>query len=371
MTMMFGLICVMLFLAYANGANDNFKGVATLFGSRTTDYRHALWWATGTTLLGSCAAALLSGRLVKAFSGKGLVPETLTHDPSFLFAVGLGAAITVMLATLTGWPISTTHALTGALVGAGLTAAGSVDLSRLGKSFFLPLGLSPLLSLVLAAGVYPLFRAARLRMGVERRMCLCVEGEEPQPVQLQPSGGAVLQSTGLRVIVGQMESCRERYQGRLVGIDAQSILDHLHFLSAGAVGFARGLNDAPKIVALLIAASGLGMSLAPSLLVVGVTMAIGGLLNARRVALTMSSGITRMNHGQGFTANLVTAFLVVVASRWGIPVSTTHVSCGSLFGLGLATRQGKRRTIQAILISWLITLPLAALFAALTYWLSQ
>ena len=117
MTMMFGLICVMLFLAYANGANDNFKGVATLFGSRTTDYRHALWWATWTTLLGSCAAALLSGRLVKVFSGKGLVPETLTHDPSFLFAVGLGAAITVMLATLTGWPISTTHALTGALVG--------------------------------------------------------------------------------------------------------------------------------------------------------------------------------------------------------------------------------------------------------------
>ncbi len=369
--MMFGLIGVMLLLAYANGANDNFKGVATLFGSRTTNYRHALWWATGTTLLGSCAAALLSGQLVKAFSGKGLVPETLTHDPSFLFAVGFGAAITVMLATLTGWPISTTHALTGALVGAGLGAAGSVDLSRLGTSFFLPLGLSPLLSLVLAAGVYPLFRAARLRMGVERRMCLCVEGEEPQPVQLQPSGGAVLQSTGLSVSVGQMESCMERYQGRVVGVDAQSILDRLHFLSAGAVGFARGLNDAPKIVALLIAASGLGMSLAASLLAVGATMAIGGLLNARRVAMTMSTGITRMNHGHGFTANLVTAFLVVVASRWGIPVSTTHVSCGSLFSLGLATRQGKRRTIQAILISWLITLPLAATFAALVYWLSE
>ncbi len=74
---------------------------------------------------------------------------------------------------------------------------------------------------------------------------------------------------------------------------------------------------------------------------------------------------------RGFTANLVTAFLVVVASRWGIPVSTTHVACGSLFGLGLATRQGKRGTIQAILISWLVTLPLAATFAALAYWLSQ
>ena len=181
MAAFFGLIGVMLFLAYANGANDNFKGVATLFGSRTTSYRHALWWATATTLLGSCGAALLSGQLVKAFSGKGLVPESLTHDPSFLFSVGLGAAITVMLATLTGWPISTTHALTGALVGAGLAAVGSVNPGRLGTTFFLPLGLSPLLSLVLAAGVYPLFRAVRLRMGVERRMCLCVEGKEELP----------------------------------------------------------------------------------------------------------------------------------------------------------------------------------------------
>ncbi len=75
------LVVVTLFLAYANGANDNFKGVATLFGSRTTNYRRALWWATGTTLLGSCAAVLLSGGLVRAFSGKGLVPETLTNEP--------------------------------------------------------------------------------------------------------------------------------------------------------------------------------------------------------------------------------------------------------------------------------------------------
>ena len=99
------LVVVTLFLAYANGANDNFKGVATLFGSRTTNYSRALWWATGTTLLGSCAAVLLPGGLVRAFSGKGLVPETLTNEPDFLLAVGLGAALTVMLATLTGWPI--------------------------------------------------------------------------------------------------------------------------------------------------------------------------------------------------------------------------------------------------------------------------
>ena len=232
--MMFWLMGTIIFLAYANGANDNFKGVATLFGSRTTDYRRALWWATVTTFAGSCAAVLLSGRLVKTFSGNGLVPEVFTHDPSFLLAVGLGAALTVMLATLTGWPISTTHALTGALVGAGLMAAGSVHLARLGTSFFLPLGVSPFISLVLTATIYPALRFIRMRLGVERQMCLCMEGRLPQLVQLQPDGMAVLSSTGLKLTLAQLQHCTERYQGRIFGIDAQWMLDRLHFISAGA-----------------------------------------------------------------------------------------------------------------------------------------
>ena len=368
--MMFWLIGVVIFLAYTNGANDNFKGVATLFGSRTTDYRRALWWATATTLAGSGAALLLSSHLVKVFSGKGLVPEELTQDPSFLLAVGLGAAVTVMLATLTGWPVPTTHALIGALVGTGLVAAGSVQLSRLGATFFLPLALSPLISLVLTTLLYPLFRSLRRRLGVERQMCLCVGEEVPRAVQIQPDGMAVLRQTGLELTVTELENCQEHYQGRMFGIDAQWMLDRLHFVSAGVVSFARGLNDTPKIVALLMVASVFQVNLATSLLFVGLAMAAGGLLSARRVALTMSRGITAMNHGQAFTANLVTAFLVLVASGWGLPVSTTHVSCGSLFGLGAVTRQGHWSTIQAIALSWFITLPIAAFLAGLVYWLA-
>lgn len=358
------LLTAVLFLAYANGANDNFKGVATLFGSRTTDYRRALWWATVTTLAGSCAAVALSGRLLMAFSGRGLVPDALTHEPSFLLAVGLGAAVTVLAATLIGAPISTTHALTGALVGAGAVSAGSVNVTRLGQSFFLPLAASPLLSLALTSSLYPLFRAARLRFGVERQMCLCVDGSLPQPVQVRPDGATVLRATGMVLSVGQLSECAERYHGRIFGIDAQAILDRLHFASAGAVSFARGLNDTPKIVALLIAAHGLGVATRTAMLVVGVAMGIGGLLNARRVALTMSEKITSMNHGQGFTANLVTALLVTLASRFGLPVSTTHVSCGSLFGLGAVNRTAHWPMIRAIVLSWLVTLPVAAICAA-------
>jgi PiT family inorganic phosphate transporter len=83
----------------------------------------------------------------------------------------------------------------------------------------------------------------------------------------------------------------------------------------------------------------------------------------------MSKKITAMNHGQGFTANLTTAILVVLASLWGLPVSTTHVSVGSLFGIGLTTGKANPRVINAIVLSWLVTLPCAAILAGLIYWL--
>src|SRR5713226_1824838 len=133
------MVCLFLagcFLAYSNGANDNFKGVASLFGSRTCSYRTAITWATFTTVAGSIAAIFLAQSLLKKFSGKGLVPDALTTQPEFLLAVALGAGATVILATWFGFPISTTHGLTGALVGAGVVAgAGGVDFSALGRNF--------------------------------------------------------------------------------------------------------------------------------------------------------------------------------------------------------------------------------------------
>ncbi|MFQ5720582.1 MAG: inorganic phosphate transporter, partial [Acidobacteriota bacterium] len=142
----------------------------------------------------------------------------------------------------------------------------------------------------------------------------------------------------------------------------QQALNGAHVFSAGAVSFARGLNDTPKIVALLVAGRILGLR--GSLLMVGLAMAAGALLQARKVATTMSAGITAMNHGQGATANLVTAGLVIVASRFGLPVSTTHVTCGSLFGLGAVTGQARTDTIRRIIMAWVLTLPLAASLAA-------
>src|SRR5206468_837053 len=144
-------------------------------GSDTTDYKKAIGWATLTTAAGSLAAIFLAHELLKKFSGKGLVPDALTTEPVFLLAVALGAGGTVILATRLGFPISTTHGLTGALVGAGLAAVGGqVAFGVLGTQFFLPLLLSPVAAVLLGALLYLAFRFVRLRLGITKETCICV-----------------------------------------------------------------------------------------------------------------------------------------------------------------------------------------------------
>lgn len=359
------IVLAVLFVAYTNGANDNFKGVATLFGSGTCTYRQALAWGTVTTLAGCVLAQWLAGGLIESFKGKGLVPDEVTGQPAFLLAVSLGAALTVLVATWTGMPVSTTHALIGGLVGAGLLAsAGEVRFSSLGTSFVLPLLFSPVVALLMTVAVYPLFRWARKSCGISSTTCVCI-GAAYEEVQLQSDGRMLLVRTGSVLEVAETATCVARYQGRVVGLEAGRALDIAHYLSGGAVGFARALNDTPKIVALMLAADALPAGLGLGL--VAAAMLVGGLLHSRRVAETMSKKISRMEPGQGFTANLVTSVLVAVASRFGLPVSTTHVSVGAIFGIGVVNRTAQMRTVLTILLAWLTTLPMAAGFAAVLY----
>ncbi len=354
------IIAASLFLSYTNGANDNFKGVATLFGSGTTDYKRALYWATVTTFAGSLTAIAISHGMVSAFSGKGLVPDILVNAPSFLLAVSAGAALTVGLATITGFPVSTTHALVGGLIGAGFAAGESVQYHNLTGAFVLPLLLSPLLSMFLSVLIYPASKIFGKVCGISEQTCICIDGKD-EIVHFSPGGAAVLKSTGLVLTMDQMSLCRSEYRGAIMGLSVHRMLSGMHFISAGAVSFARGLNDTPKITALLAVSQVLRME--NSFLAVAVAMSLGGLLSARKVAHTMSRKITAMSHGQGFSANLVSAVLVLTASLFSLPVSTTHVTCGSLFGIGFVNGKADFSVIRNILLSWLVTLPLSALLA--------
>jgi len=358
------------FLAYSNGANDNFKGVASLFGSRTCSYRTAISWATITTFAGSIMSIFLAQTLLKKFSGKGIVPDHFVGSEYFLLAVAIGAGISVIIATVTGFPISTTHALMGAIIGCGSVAVGSqVNVAALGKGFVLPLLLSPILATAIAGIFYVLFHALRVATGTTKEWCICVGREERVVAMPQPCSVFALRSatSTMTLTIDDQENCRERYAGSFFGAGSQQIMDAAHFLSAGTVSFARGLNDTPKIVALLLLWKALDIRW--GFAAVAVAMAVGGLLNAKKVADTMSTKITSMNHGQGFTANLTTAILVVLASLFGLAVSTTHVSVGALFGIGLTTGQANFRMVNAIVLSWLVTLPCAIIAAGTAYWL--
>ncbi|MEH2445409.1 MAG: inorganic phosphate transporter [Nostoc sp.] len=313
--LLISLFIATLFLGYSNGANDNFKGVATLFGSRTSSYQTAILWATFTTLAGAATATLLASTLIKNFSGKGLVPDAIANAPEFHIAVAIAAGLTVLIATLMGFPISTSHSLTGALVGAGLVAIGlKVNFAALGTSFILPLLLSPIIAIPLGAGIYSL-------------------------------SGYINSKCNLPV--------------------SQKMIDTCHFISAGIVSFTRGLNDTPKIFSLILIIE--YFSIQGGMITIAIAMALGGLLNSQKVALTMSEKITSMNHPQGLSANIVTGVLVIAANRFGLPVSTTHVSVGSIFGVGLISKKNNMRVFYQILLSWIITLPTAAIISAITY----
>lgn len=358
------------FLAYTNGANDNFKGVATLFRSGTTNYKRAITWATTTTFAGSIAAIFLANTLVKNFSGKGLVPDALIQTPAFAISIAIGAALTVFLATKIGMPISTTHSLVGALFGSGLVAVGSAfNFSKLGGTFLMPLIVSPLMAAVVSLVVYIIFRKIRTVIGLTKQSYIYV-GTERIPVvkTINTNEFVAIQSGTLKTItILDKKEYIETYNGKFLGIHFQKILDISHYISAGIVSFARGLNDTPKIVGLLIVINALDIKWGMS--AVAIAMAVGGLLNAKKVGKMISKKITPMNSGQGFTANLITGLLVTTASIHGLPVSTTHVSVGSIFGIGTLTKKADLKVVRNILMSWLLTLPIAAVFSALIYWL--
>jgi len=373
------LLCLAAFwLAYVNGANDNSKGVATLIGSGTLSYHSAIRWGTLCTLLGSITAIAISQGLINAFSGKGLLPGAILSTPAFLISVAIGAAGTVFMATRTGFPISTTHALVGGLVGVGL-AAGQLNAHRLMQTFLIPLLVSPFLAALGASVIHTLFSALGKTSGISLNTCLCIGREITSmgATRLRITQEGTTQEDGLAfsiatpvLEISPSEQCARSFPHGYFGFHLQRASDTAHLMSAGAVSFARGLNDTPKIAALLLTAQLFEIPAWISLLLIGGFIAAGGMISSRAVARTMSQEITQMDKGEGLAGNFVTAALVIGASQLGVPVSTTHVSCGSLFGIGATQGTARWKTVGKILLAWVITLPVAALLAALSFhWL--
>jgi PiT family inorganic phosphate transporter len=307
----------------------------------------------------------LAQALLVKFSGKGVAPDALIQSIPFMTAVATGAGLTVILATRLGFPISTTHALLGAIVGSALAASPEgINLAALQKNFFLPLLLSPLIAVLLSIAVYSSLKQMRQALNIGEDLCVCSE-PETNFISTQSQLTATTAIISPTLTMDSVIDCQQRQAAVLLGFNVERVLNNLHFLSAGTVCFARGLNDTPKIAGLLW--------LAPNavvhwvILLIAAVMALGGVLNSRRIAETMSHKITSISPSQGLSANLSTAFLVILASKFGLPVSTTHVSVGALFGIGIRNRTVNGGMMLSILMAWVTTLPCAALCATIIY----
>ena len=349
-------------LAFANGSNDVSKGIATLVGSGVTNFRTAVVWGTAWTVAGGLVAAFATQRLVATFSGAGFLAAPIS-GAAFPTAVAAGAIAWILFASRTGLPVSTTHAIAGALAGAGIVSQGASALhwAFLARKVALPLALSPLISAALIYAVFPLIHRGVLRaqaycVCIERRFAIAAAGG----MAMSPVSGAEISST----VVSPTADC-DVSPTVTARVDA---LDALHWFSSALTSFARGVNDTPKIVALGIAASaGLGISGFSFYALVAAAMGAGSLAAGFRVTETLARRVTPMSPAEGFCANLVTTLLVGLASVAALPVSTTHVSSGAIIGIGLHRGASAVRwpTVRDMLLAWLVTLPVAALVGGL------
>lgn len=349
---MLGVLAIVLLglLAAANGANDVSKGVATLAGSGVARYRAAIAWGAATTLAGCLLSGLLASQMLKLFS-TGIVSEAPT--PAFTLAVLCGTAGWVAIATVARLPVSTTHALVGSLVGAGLLfAPGAVVWAALAQRVALPLLASIAISYALSAALNVAFR----EKAQPANECVCV-------------GVAELDAGAARLPVLHVATCPSTAAASpsergLLRLD----LSLLHWLSSGAVGFARGLNDTPKLVAVGAGLAASGVTAGALGVFVAVTMFAGALAGGLRVAKVLGENVVKMSHREGLLANVATAGLVGFGANLGLPMSTTHVSTGSIAGIaGADVGRLNRKTLRDLALAWTVTPVIGAAIAAAAY----
>jgi PiT family inorganic phosphate transporter len=346
------LIVAALALAWANGANDTGKPVASLVASGALRPAVAMRWAAAAGFAGSVAAVALGADLARLFAGSGIVDGTTRGLAVFTPAVAGGAALAVMLASRMGLPISTTHALLGALVGTALVLHGSVAWATVGTKFALPLLLSPVIALILS-----LCTGAIARYQGRAGACLCtVQATTPMgptlPV-LVADTPAVCAAAGATPVVTTAGAGQ-----------------WLHLGSGLTIAAARGLNDTPKIAALLLPVAVLSPLPGATMGLCGAAIALGGWLAGQRVLRTMATRLVRLEgrERECGAANLSAALVILAASPAGLPVSTTHVTTGAMVGAGALAGGLSWRWLGGILLAWVTTLPLAAGAAALLAW---
>lgn len=394
-----------LYMAWAIGANDVANAMGTSVGSGALRVRQAILVA-GVLEFGG---ALLVGGHVTDTVRKGILDPAAFDRDVHLFAYAMLAALAaagtwLLVASRRGWPVSTTHSILGAIVGVGAVVGGSeaVDWSKVGQ-IVLSWVTSPLLGGVLAFGIFRL--TSRLILDQEDpvararavgplffawvfftlAMVTLFKGLKNLNLDFTLTT-ALLLSLGIAVVggvTGRFFLVRARFAtgpqpaSRFAGVER--LFAVLQVLTACAVAFAHGSNDVANAigplaaVASVVRTGALGSEAPLQLWMLGLGglgIVVGLATYGYRVMETVGRRITELTPSRGFAAELAAATTIILASRLGIPVSTTHILVGSVLGVGLARGIGALdlRVVGRIVLSWVATLPSGALLAIFFYY---
>ena len=393
------------YMTWGIGANDVANAMGTSVGSGAVTVKQAIIIAA----IFEFAGAFIAGGNVTSTIRKGIVdPSSLVDQPEILvfgmLAALLAAAVWLMVASWRGWPVSTTHSIVGALIGFAIAGIGmdAVQWGKVGQiaaSWVISPALGGFLAFLLMMSIrkvilnteHPFESAKRwgpayvFLVGFIISLVTMFKGLKHLKLELTTSESFIG-----AVIFGLILAFISWILMRKIQVDKEADRDY-HFASvekifvpmmvftACAMAFAHGSNDVangigPLAAVVSIIKSGGDVAQKAELplwiLIMGGTGIVLGLATlGYKVMQTIGTRITQLTPSRGFCATLAAASTVVLASRIGLPVSTTHIAVGAVIGVGLARGVGAidLRVIGGIVVSWLVTLPVGGILAALFF----
>ena len=378
-------ILLALFANFSNGRNDASNVIATVIATRAISPRNAILIASVCCFAGPF---IFSTAVAKTI-GKGIVdPDVFT--PILLLIAMCGSVFWVNFCSRSGIPVSSSHALVGGLMGAGIAAGGFAVVywptaeMALGMVYYLAMG-------ALIGGLIMLTLSLIFRDSVKLYTLLGAGTGAMLAVPIAMVLG-VFQFSGLIAIL--LFICVSPVLGLIVSWTFTMILtrimakrvtqpsrqnkwfQRLQVLAAGFQAASLGGNDAQNamgvIFAILLSVGIIGVGADVPIWVIllsSLAISVGLLSGGWKVIKKVGTGITRLMPYQGFSAALSGGLVLSFMTSFGVPVSTTHVASGTIMGTGLTRGVGavNLRTVRQILIAWVITIPCAGVVSFLTY----
>ncbi len=394
-----------LYMTWGIGANDVANAMGTSVGSGAITVRQAIIIAAIFEFVG----AFLAGGHVTSTIRKGIIdPSYIADDPTTLvlgmLAALLAAGIWLMVASMRGWPVSTTHSIVGAIVGFAIAGIGveAVQWGKIGQivaSWVVSPVLGGLIAYMLMMSIrrlilnteHPFLSAKRwapayiFLVGFVISLVTLFKGLKHLNINLSvPMSFIVAAAIGLLVagagwlLVRRVKIDLEAERDFQFA-SVEKVFAPMMLFTAAAMAFAHGSNDVANGIGPLAAVVGIVQSggevtqqaALPNWILIlgGVGIVVGLSTMGYRVMKTIGTSITALTPSRAFCATLAAASTVVLASRTGMPVSTTHIAVGAVIGVGLARGVGAidLRVIGGIVVSWLVTLPIGGVLAALIF----